>query len=164
MKNLEFEVKTASFMPLNIDIDILDDKEATCEIEGGIQIPEASTFFSTIQSPFGDLHIAFFAEAITIFGILALTISSEFRYNISPSLVSLHSGCKEELSMTLKGKMLKVYYPSDSVFGKGRGSSMIDSFFSRGRETKCAVFRGWEREFVSLDDVIEFLSGYMLIA
>lgn len=163
MKNLEFEVKTASFALLSVDIDMLEE-ETIYEIEGGIHIPEAPAFFSTVQSPFGDLYIAFFAEAISIFGILALNTSSEFRYNMSPSLRYQCAEGEEELSVFLKGKMLKAYYPSDCVFGKGSNSSMIDSFFFRDKETRCAIFKGWEREFVSLDEVIKFLSGYMLIS
>ena len=164
MKFKEFDIVTASFIPSSINIDMLE--EAIYEIKGEIEISETSSFFSMIQSSINDLYIAFFAEAITIFGILVFHISAE-PHNSAGVVCSpyhIHIPTGEELIFSLKGKMLKTYFTSDYPFGKGTPSYMIDSFFFRKKKTSCAIFRGWEREFASLDELIQFLSGYMLIS
>ena len=164
MKSQEFEIVTASFIPSSVDIDMLE--EAIYDIEGEIDIPEIPTFFSTTQSPINDLYIAFFAEAITIFGILAFHISAgpHVSAGIVCSPYHIHIPTGEELIFSLKGKMLKTHFTSDCPFGKGTSHCLIDSFFFRNKKTRCAVFSGWEKEFISLDELVQFLTGYMLVS
>ena len=165
MKSKEFEIVTASFIPYSIDIDMLE--EAIYDFEGEIEIPETSSFFPAIQSAINDLYIAFFAEAITIFGILTFHINAEPRVSAgvvcSPYHIYVPSG--EELSLSFKAKMLKMYFSSsDRMFGENTPTCMIDSFFFRNKKTRCAVFSGWEKEFISMDELVQFLTGYMLIS
>lgn len=169
MRNLEFEIVTASFMPSSVDLGILGET-MVYEIRGEILIPETSNFCSTIQSSFGDLygdlHIAFFANAITIFGISTFTISSESHYYSEgkPIFSHLYFPSSKELAISFRGKILKTYFPLDHLFEKETVSSVVDSFFFHNKKTKCVIFKGWEKEFTSLDELIQFLSGYMLIS
>lgn len=168
MKDTEFEVVTALFMPSHIDIDIQPEHpDETFNFDGVIRIEEI-TKFNLISSNHFDLNIAFFAEAITIFRLLNFTISTSPHLSISPYSSSFLSGSMDtdvtEFITSFKGKPLKVFYPLSSPFKREESHSMINNFFFRDHETKCAIFNRWESEFNSLDELIHFLSGYMLIS